>query len=98
LRCPGGEAGDGAGLAPAHTAGGGRKGVLVVPGVGEEGGADLTEVGDITSTLAKLLCFLQDGSGQGGKKAENSYEDQKLNEGVSGVWVQDLGYGVSVIG
>ena len=101
MPCPGGEAGNGAGLAPAHTAGGGRKGVLMIAGVGKEGGADLAKVGDVASAVAKFLGLSQSRNGHGADQAENDDNNQELDKGkstsryiglVAGGWLSVVGW------
>lgn len=73
----------------------------MIAGVGKEGGADLTEVGNVTPPLAKLLCFFQGRNGQGADQADNDDGNKELDKGkstlrsiglVAGGWLSVVGW------
>jgi hypothetical protein len=63
---PRSDPGDGVGLAPGQATSGGRERVVVIRRKGEEGGADLTEVGDIAPAFTKNYCLSKAGECQYG--------------------------------
>ena len=61
----------------------------------------LAKVGDITSTLAKLLCFSQSRNGQGADQTDNDDGNKELDKGkstlrsiglVAGGWLSVVGW------